>query len=264
MTDEKLKEILDDIYSQYQSRFSSKDPVWILHTLDNPRDIEVMGLLTSSYSYGQVDQINKFIHTIIEKIGKKPYEFALNFDKSKDKKHLKGLSHRFNKDSDLVKLFSALNKVLLKFGSLEALFLKGYSNDNDNIISALHFFVSELKRGVKNHKRSADKYFDYLIPDPQNNSTCKRLNLFLRWMVRKDEIDPGIWNKVSRSKLVMPVDIHVARTSKLLKLLKRRSVDLKFAVELTDRLKQFDRDDPVKYDFSLCHIGIDKKMHLIL
>jgi uncharacterized protein (TIGR02757 family) len=133
-----------------------------------------------------------------------------------------------------------------------------------NIIPALHAFTLELREAVPSRKRSANKFFEYLIPDPQNNSTCKRLNLFLRWMVRKDEIDLGIWNKVSRSKLVMPVDVHVARVSGLLGLVKRKSVDLKFAVELTDRLKQFDNDDPVRYDFSLCHIGIDKKMHKLI
>ena len=264
MTDEKLKEILDRLYFQYQRKFSSKDPVWILHSLKEPRDIEIMGLITSSYAYGQVDQINKFTHTLLKKIGNKPNEFTINFSEQRDKKYLKGLYHRFNTDSDLVKLFSALNKILIKYGSLQNLFLRGYDKMSKNIIPALHAFTSELRGAVPSGKRSANKYFEYLIPDPQNNSTCKRLNLFLRWMVRKDEIDPGIWNKVSRAKLVMPVDIHVARVSRLLKLVKRRTIDLKFAVELTERLRQFDNDDPVKYDFSLCHIGIDKKMNLIM
>jgi uncharacterized protein (TIGR02757 family) len=264
MTDEKLKEILNDFYFQYQRKNSSKDPVWILHTLNDARDLEIMGLIVSSYSYGQVDQINKFSHTLLEKIGNKPYDFTLNFDEHRDKKYLIDLYHRFNKDSDLVKLFSALNKVLIKYGSLQELFLHGYDKMSKNIIPALHSFTSELRGAVTLRKKSADKYFNYLIPDPLNNSTCKRLNLFLRWMVRKDEIDLGIWDKVSRSKLVMPVDVHIARISSSLKLVKRKSIDLKFAVELTERLKQFDNDDPVRYDFSLCHIGMEKKLHLVL
>jgi uncharacterized protein (TIGR02757 family) len=264
MTDEKLKEMLDKLYYEYQRKYSSKDPVWILHSLNDTRDIEIMGLIVSSYSYGQVEQINKFTHSLLDRIGRKPHEFTINFNQQRDKKYLKGLYHRFNKDSDLFKLFSVLNKILIKYSSLQNLFLHGYDKMSRNIIPALHSFTSELREAVPFGKRSADKYFDYLIPDPLNNSTCKRLNLFLRWMVRKDEIDIGIWNKVSRSKLVMPVDVHIARVSAILKLVKRKSIDLKFAVELTERLKQFDNDDPVRYDFSLCHIGMEKKLHLVL
>jgi uncharacterized protein (TIGR02757 family) len=135
--------------------------------------------------------------------------------------------------------------------------MKGYKTGSENILAALSDFITYLS-SFSNHQNSSKRnYFNYLLPNPTNKSTCKRMNLFLRWMVRKDEIDTGLWREIGKSKLIMPVDVHVARVSKNLKLVSRKSVDLKFALELTETLKIFDKDDPVKYDFSLCHIGIE-------
>lgn len=252
-----LKEKLDKLYLQYKSRYSSKDPVWILHRFSDPRDIEIMGLITASYSYGQVNLINKFTDKLLSRIGSKPYEFTINFTKGKDKKYLKGLNYRFNTENDLVSLFNAVHSAVSLYGSLKNLFLKSYSNDSANIAGALSDFISVLNK-LSNHTNGTERnYFSFLLANPSNKSTCKRMNLFLRWMVRNDEIDTGVWSEVSTSKLIMPVDVHVARISKSLKLVKRKSVDLKFALELTENLKKFDKEDPVKYDFSLCHIGID-------
>jgi uncharacterized protein (TIGR02757 family) len=128
---------------------------------------------------------------------------------------------------------------------------------HSNIIPALSAFSSYLVNNLKLHDHKRKYYFNYLIPNPGNGSTCKRLNLFLRWMIRNDEIDLGIWNGIQPSKLVVPVDIHISRVAKKLNLVKRKSIDLKFALELTDKLKQFDPVDPVKYDFSLCHCQME-------
>lgn len=253
----KLKEKLDKLYLQYLKRFSSKDPVWVLHRFSDPRDTEIIGLISASYSYGQVDQINRFTDTLLSRIGSKPYEFTINFSKRKDKKFLKDLSYRFNTGDDLAELFSVLSKAVINHGSLKNLFLRGFNPESANIIEALSHFVSEL-RSYSVYKNGNNRtYFNYFLPDPTNKSTCKRMNLYLRWMVRKDKIDTGLWSEIGKSKLIIPVDVHVARVSKNLKLVKRKSVDLKFALELTETLKKFDNDDPVKYDFALCHIGID-------
>jgi uncharacterized protein (TIGR02757 family) len=110
-------------------------------------------------------------------------------------------------------------------------------------------------------RRKADEtnYRHYLIPNPVQKSTCKRLNMFLRWMVRHDEIDFGLWKNISPIQLIMPVDVHIGRAAIEQKFVKRKSIDLKFAEELTEFLKQFDKNDPVKYDFALCHLGIEGK-----
>lgn len=252
-----LKEKLDKLYTQYQEKFSSKDPIWVLHQFSDSRDIEIMGLITASYSYGQVEQINQFTEKLISQIGRNPYEFTINFTKRKDKKFLKGLNYRFNTEDDLIRLFDSIRKSLCEFGSLKNLFLKNYRADAENIVEALSYFTSILYSYGNHNNGTAGNYFKYLLANPNDKSTCKRMNLYLRWMVRKDKIDTGIWEEVAKSKLIIPVDVHVARVSKYLKLVKRKSVDLKFALELTENLKKFDKDDPVRYDFALCHIGID-------
>ena len=251
-----LKELLEKLYTSYKHKFSSKDPVWILHRFDDEKDIEILGLITSAFSYGSVDQINLFIQTLMEKIGNKPYEFTINFQKRKDKKYLNDLYYRFNTQKDLINLFYSLNKILIKYLSLKNLFLANYNNNDENIIPALIRFANELNL---NGKHEDSRYYHYLVSNPVNGSTCKRMNLFLRWMVRKDEIDLGIWSEIAPSKLIIPVDTHVARVSKKLRLVERKSVDLKFAIELTKALKKFDPIDPVRYDFALCHAGIDNK-----
>jgi uncharacterized protein (TIGR02757 family) len=251
-----FKEKLENLYLSYKHKFSSKDPVWILHRFQDEKDIELIGLITAAYAYGSVEQINAFIEKLLKKTGNKPYEFTINFEKRKDKKYLNGLNYRFNTSGDLVNLLDSLGRNIKEYSSLKNLFLLNYNKDDGNIISALSDFTGKLNVRVK---QKSSMYYHYLLSNPTNGSTCKRMNLFLRWMVRKDEIDLGVWSEVDKAKLIMPVDVHIARIAKSLGLVKRKSIDLKFAVELTGRLKEFDACDPVKYDFALCHIGMDKK-----
>ena len=256
MNNSELKEKLETHYFNYRQKFSSKDPVWILHRFSDERDIELIGLITAAYAYGSVDQINRFINELLQKTGNNPYEFTINFSKRKDKKHLEGMYYRFNSGFDIINMFISLNKALIRFGSLRNLFLSHIEASHNNIIPALGGFTNELN---KNIIKTDNRYYHYLFSNPVNKSTCKRMNLFLRWMVRKDDIDTGLWKEIETSKLIMPVDTHIARISKKLKLVNRKSIDLKFALELTENLKKFDPVDPVKYDFALCHLGIDKK-----
>ncbi len=241
---------LEKLYLKYKHRYSSDDPVWFLHNFKEEKDIEVLGLIASCYAYGQIGLINKFISEFLKRINNKPHEFIANFDLRRDGKILDGMNYRFNNDMDLKNLIENIKANILEYGSLLNLFLEKYSDKDENILNALRLFSNSLRNiFLKNLKG-----YDYLIPDVSRNSTCKRLNLFLRWMVRKDEIDLGIWGrKVDKSKLLMPVDVHVYRVSRKLKLIKRNSCDMKFAIELTDKLKKYDASDPVKYDFALCH-----------
>lgn len=259
----KLKKILDELYISYKHAFSSKDPVWLLHTFNDERDAELAGFITAVYTYGSVDQINKFTRLFMERLNNKPYEFIINFSKHKDKKYLEGLNYRFNTSGDAIKLVNALNSVIIKYGSLKNLFLAGYNNEDKNIIPALTYFSKVINSYIPSplgrEGRGLKSFSHYMVSNPAGGSASKRMNLFLRWMVRKDEIDPGLWDDIPASKLIIPVDTHIARVSKKLNLVKRKSVDIKFAIELTETLKRFDAGDPVKYDFSLCHMGIDKK-----
>ncbi len=252
-----LKKKLDYYYSAYNTKFSSKDPVRNLNRFSDEKDIELAGLITAAFSYGSVDQINTFLGMLFSKTGTNLHEFTINFSKHKDKKLFNGLYYRFNSQFDILNMFASLQAVLKANERLKNYFLKGFSESDENILSALSSFSGGLNRGIPKVKK---RYYHYLFSDPVNNSTCKRMNLFLRWMVRKDEIDLGLWGEIGTSKLIMPVDTHIARISKELGLVKRKSIDLKFALELTGVLKEFDENDPVKYDYALCHIGIDKKI----
>lgn len=252
MNKKELKDLLDNLYVKYRNKHSSKDPVWRLHDFSDVRDIEIIGLITSCYSYGQVDQINLFVNKFLKNINSGVHEFTSNYSEQKDKKYIKDLSYRFNTGADLSLLLINISNAIRKFGCLQELFLQKYNESDDNILKGLTFFSAKLNETTANNSN-----YKYLIPLAENGSTCKRLNLYLRWMVRKDEIDLGIWSKINSAKLIMPVDTHIYRISRKLKLVKRRSCDLKYALELTEKLKQFDPSDPVKYDFALCHLGID-------
>ncbi len=253
MKNKDLKIRLDNLYFKYKSKYSSKDPVWILHNFNEIKDIEIAGLITSCYAYGQVDQINFFINRFLKNIGFKVHEFTSNYSEHKDKKYLKDLYYRFNTSDDLSLLILNIKNVLKKYGSLQNLFLKKYDKSHSNVLDEMSYFSSKLN--LLNNEKS---FYSYLVPCVKNNSACKRLNLYLRWMIRKDEIDLGIWENADKAKLIMPVDTHIYRISRKLGLVKRKSHDMKFAIELTEELKKFDNTDPVKYDFALCHLGIDK------
>jgi uncharacterized protein (TIGR02757 family) len=251
---QELKEYLNSLYVKYKSLNSSRDPIWYIHKIKDEKEIEILGLIASCYSYGNIIQINRFQETFSGLLSGGIYDFVMNFDYKIDVKYFKNLKYRFNKSEDLGCLIVNMQKVISFYGSLKNLFLEKYSANDENILNTLGNFSSKLKK--LNPARS--KTYSYLLPDVSKNSTCKRLNLYLRWMIRKDEIDFGIWGKeVDKSKLIIPVDTHVYRVSRQIGLMKRNSCDIKFAIELTEKLKAFDPEDPVKYDFALCHSDLD-------
>lgn len=254
MNNKQLKGLLDRLYIKYNKIDSDRDPVWLLHKQKSDKDVEALGFIVSCYCYGRVEQIITYIDKFLKIIGNNIYDFIINFNKSKDSKYCKGFYYRFNTEDDFIELISVMNRVVKKFGSLKNL-LKGFYDTNaETVFNALNNFSKTI-----NSFSNINGSFRYLIPIPENNSTCKRLNLFLRWMVRKDNVDLGIWrNEISKAKLIIPVDTHIYRQALKLKLINRKSYDMKFALHLTEKLKSFDPDDPVKYDFSLCHIGMNK------
>jgi len=254
LTASKIKQLLDSLYAEYNIFSSSSDPNWDLRRFKSKSDIELAAFIVSCYSYGNVASINSFTESIFNYTGKNLTNFINASDFSVPHRDT-NFYYRFNSNTDFFLLLSAIKSALNQYGSLKNVFLEGYSETQENIIPALNHFSEKLRSFVK-----PTKSFEYLIPPVTRNSTCKRLNLFLRWMVRKDNIDFGFWGReVSPSKLIVPVDTHVYKVAQKLGLINRKSCDMKFAVGLTNKLKLFDPEDPVKYDFALCHLGIDKK-----
>jgi uncharacterized protein (TIGR02757 family) len=253
-----LKQKLDYHYKAFDKTQISPDPLQFLHVFSKKEDIELMGFIASIFAYGNVKQIINTLDKILLISNSKPYDFVMNFNKRKTK--LKGLKHRFYTDEDIQNFFSALNNICKQKGSLKNLFIENFKCEDKNIKNGLSSFsrnfIKEIKIRTKTKKVSPGVRF--MFPLPELGSACKRMNLFLRWMVRKDDLDFGLWNEIPADKLVIPVDTHVARICKSLKLTTYKNVSWKMGEEITENLKKYDPADPVKYDFAICHIGMRK------
>jgi uncharacterized protein (TIGR02757 family) len=244
-----LKNILEGLYRKYtHKKYIPPDPLQFVYHYKTQADMEIAGFLSAMFAYGAVEQIEKFLTALFGVMGKSPAKFIKTLS-AKDKKLFKSLKYRFNTSEDIICLLESLKKVLVRYGSLENLFLEGYSSSDKNIIPAAMKFIGaltgETSAGLK-----------FLLSDPARGGTCKRLFLFLRWMVRKDQVDTGLWKKIDKTKLIVPVDVHIGRLSKILGLHNKKTVNLKTAIEITAGFAQISPADPVKYDFSLCRIWI--------
>ncbi len=252
-----LHEVLEGLYRRY-NRFEliKPDPLQFVYRYSGSGDMEVAGFLAAALAYGRVRQIERSVDNLLGRMGGSPFEFVLNFNNSARKK-LAGFKHRFNTADDICGLFSILCDVLQQYGSIEACFTEHVGPDDTNIINALSRFITELlRRYERSTGAAASRGLGYLLSDPANGSPCKRLNLFLRWMVRDDDVDAGLWKSVDRAKLIVPVDTHMARLCRILGLYDHKTVSLATAVEITQGFARLEPADPVKYDFALSRIGI--------
>ncbi|MCR8560602.1 TIGR02757 family protein [Mucilaginibacter sp. BJC16-A38] len=260
-----LQAFLDSKVLQYnQPDFIKNDPVSIPHMFTRRQDIEIMGLWAAVLAWGQrVTIINK-CKELITLMDGAPYDFIINHQEV-DLKKLLHFKHRTFNDIDTLYFISFFRYHYENNESLESAFLpkppsplKGEQklNDEEAIEKYLNYFRSyffslpDFPNRTKKH-----------ISSPSQKSTCKRLNMFLRWMVRKDNcgVDFGIWNHIKPSELIVPCDLHVDRVARKLNLITRKQTDWQTAIELTQRLREFDLIDPVKYDFALFGLGIDEK-----
>jgi len=241
---ELTKQKLDSLVKKFETpEFIKDDPVQFPHRYTLKKDIEVSGFVSAAFAYGNRKKIIENLNCIHKTMNSAPYEFVINFDIDRDVELFRGFCYRFNKEEDILFLFNSLKNVLKQYNTLEDAFLAGYLDTDPNIKNALINFV----------KRFGESR---LIPNPQKGSACKRLNLFLKWMVREGPVDLGVWKNLPKSKLVIPLDVHVLRVSGKWGLTGRKSSDWTTAEEITGNLKQFDTDDPVKYDFAIFGSGV--------
>lgn len=253
----KLRNILEKLYKKYnRCNLIKPDPLQFVYRYKSKADREIAALLSASLAYGRVRQIEKAIDLLFSIIGKSPCEFTIHFNSTK-RKILKKFKHRFNTGDDICDLLSTLKIVLKRYGSIEKFFVEGYNPNDKNIIPALTNFCDRLYKIYHEHFGCpVSSGFRYLLANPANGSVCKRLNMFLRWMVRSDDVDTGLWRTIDKSKLLVPVDTHIARLCKILALYSRKTLSLKTALEITESFKKISPADPVKYDFALSRIGI--------
>lgn len=257
LSQENLKEILEAIYLKYnRSSYIGSDPLIFAYDYQNPRDIEIAAFVASTLSYGRVAQIQASLKKLFEIMGKSPYDFIVSFDNRTAKK-LSSFKHRFNTGEDMAELFSMLKHCLQQSGSLEEYFCKFYSDTDDNIIPALgNFCGALLTQHSEAAKKPPSRGLKYLLANPAGKSPCKRLNMFLRWVVRDDGVDLGLWKKIPPSKLIVPLDTHMIRLCKILGLHNSKTPSLATAVAVSNEFKKLSPTDPVRYDFALCRIGI--------
>ena len=194
--------------------------------------------------------------TLLGRIGNSPYEFVMNFDKHK-RRMLKDFKHRFTTGDDISDLFILFKKIISKYGSIEQYFIRGYNPYDRNIVPALSKFCNSLlEMHAVGYKGQTSRGLKYLLVSPTGGSACKRLNLFLRWMVRYDDVDTGLWKSIDKAKLIVPIDVHMSRLCKIMGLYDRKTTSLSAAAEITESFAEIEPADPVKYDFALSRIGI--------
>ncbi len=245
-----LKERLDLLAATFDIATIAPDPLELVLRFRDPRDQEVAGLLAAAFAYGRADIIVANIGVVLARMTPSPYRYLAAFDRKEAARRFAGFAHRFHKTRELVELFDCLAAAIRTHGTLGALFEACHDARDADIGPALARFT----RALIGSRRSPA--LRYLLTSPDDGSACKRMNLYLRWMIRRTSPDLGLWTFADPAKLVMPLDTHIHRITSFLGLNTRKSADWQTARALTDRLAAFDRTDPVRYDFALCRLGI--------
>lgn len=250
MEKRKVKELLDFYHDKYNSaKFIESDPISIPHFFTKKQDIEISALFAATLAWGQRKTIITNAKSIIDRMDFQPYDFIINHQEQ-DLKRFIGFKHRTFNDTDLLYFIHFLKSIYKEHESLEEVF---YS-ESGSLESGLNNFYQKFI--------SLDSFPDRTkkhVASPRKKSACKRLNMYLRWMVRKDErgVDFGIWNKIEMADLRIPLDVHVEKTARKLGLLQRKQVDWYAVLELTEVLRKFNLEDPVRYDFALFGMSIE-------
>jgi uncharacterized protein (TIGR02757 family) len=256
-----LARSLDALYRDFNREESASDPVHRVRPYSDPADREVAGFCAAALAFGRVASVLNSIDTLFQIMGPHPAAYVRRFAPDAPHPELRAMVHRWTKGSDIAALLWVLRQMLERSGSLEDFFLEGYSDGQPDIGEALDSFSTraldfDVRRAYGRGRLPMRPGVCYFFPRPSAGSACKRQNLFLRWMVRSDEVDLGVWNRVPRAKLIVPLDTHVIRLGRCLKLTGYISPGWKMATDITASLRALDPDDPVRFDFSLCHVGM--------
>jgi len=231
-----------------------KDPIEIPHRYKDPGEIEIAGLIAAVLAYGRVDLFKACVDRILALADGGLYAYLKNFNARRERPRFEGIYYRFNTAQDLFDLMALMSRVVKKYGTIGTLFQQFYASNDDDIGPTLSRFVARLRDMLESHP---SRGLSYLLPSPASGSACKRLNLFLRWMIRaNDGVDFGLWKTIPPAKLIIPLDTHIIRISQYLHFTSRKTPDWKMAREITAALRACDSLDPLRYDFSLCHLGI--------
>ncbi len=249
-----LGNVLEEHYEAFNRRdWIRPDPLEAVYGYTSARDREVVGLIAACLAYGRVSQILKSVESVLEVLGPSPYECLAQSDAIWLDERLRGFRHRWTTADELVSFLTGIGAVLDRFGSLERCFLAHHLQSAETTADGLIGFAGELRNwGAPTS----------LVSAPEKRSACKRLHLYLRWMVRADRVDPGCWRGVSPSQLVVPLDTHMHRIGRALGMTQRKQANFAAALDVTRAFRALSPEDPVRYDFSLTRLGIRQETDL--
>lgn len=244
-----LPEFLEDCYACYNKpQFARADPVYFLYGYDDPLERELVGLVASCLAYGRVDIIMSKTREALERLGGRPRAFLLDGGRRELEGTLRGFRHRLVTDASLARLLEGARGVISRHGSLGACVRSHLRPGDQTILGALGGLVREIG--------GRPEGIPHMLPAPARGSACKRLCLLARWMVRKDEVDPGGWEGVDPALLVVPIDTHMLRVGRLLSLTHRKAAGMSAALEVTAAFRALCPSDPTRYDFALTHLSM--------
>lgn len=255
----RLRSSLDQLYDSFNYPDSARDPIQIVRRFQRSDDREIVGFCAAALAFGRVTSVLQSVERLLAVMGPSPAAYVRAFDPRTDAQALAGFVHRWTRGRDVAALLWILRQILERSDTIEGFFAEGHASDAVDVGPALESFsaralaldVSEVYG--RDTPRPGVAYF---FPRPDSGSGCKRLNLFLRWMVRNDALDLGVWSRLAPSALIVPLDTHVIRVGRCLRLTQYSSPGWSMACEITASMRELDQRDPIKYDFSLCHLGM--------
>jgi uncharacterized protein (TIGR02757 family) len=275
---------LDTLYTEFNAGHSVSDPVWMVHRYRSAADREVVAFIASALAFGRVQSVLNSIEGMLAVMGPSPAAFVRGFQPARDRDCFKHLVHRWTNGADFAALVWILRQMIDRSGSIEDFFVEGLANDAVDVGDGLQSYSTRAlaldvaavygppslakfppSYGEVSPKRplaaEADRKMPkpgvaYFFSRPSSGGACKRLNLFLRWMVREDRVDLGAWKKVRPGQLIVPLDTHIIRVGQCLRLTRLKSPGWRMAADITASLRAIDPVDPIKFDFSICHLGM--------
>jgi uncharacterized protein (TIGR02757 family) len=250
---------LDTLYSQFNAEHSAADPIWKAHRFSRPDDREVVAFIAAAVAFGRVQSVLNTIDGILAVMGPSPAKFVRAFEPARDRDRFKHLVHRWTNGADFAALTWILHQMIDRNGSIEGFFVEGLAADAVDVGEALQSFSTRalaLDVTAVYGRKKPKPGVAYFFSRPSSGGACKRLNLFLRWMVRDDQVDMGVWKRVAPGQLIVPLDTHIIRVGRCLRLTTKKSPGWRMAADVTASLREIDPVDPIKFDFSICHLGM--------
>jgi uncharacterized protein (TIGR02757 family) len=261
ISDKDLGGRLDALYHQFNDAQSVADPIQLVRRFSRDDDREVVGFCASALAFGRVQSVLNTIEGLLKVMGPAPAAYVRTFDPARHRCEIDHLQHRWTRGVDLAALLWLLRQMIDRRGSIEGFFADGLDADAETVEAALDAFSTracELNLDAIYGRVPPRPGVAYFFARPSSGGACKRLNLFLRWMVRRDAVDLGIWSRVRPAQLIVPLDTHVIRVGRCLRLTRYSSPGWRMAADITRSLRKLDAADPVRFDFSLCHVGMMK------